>query len=309
MKLIYMSDSRLPTEKAHGFTQCKMCEALSNLGLDVELWHPFRRTWIEEDIFSWYGLRRNFRTRQLSWMDTTNKWNRTIRMVFHSLLTVNVKDAVFMTRNHFFLRSLCALGKNVIFEKHSPAFFIHPRVIVTHNAIALGSPVDENEFLGAKGYEYPTPTIGFVGNPTCQGHSKGVELLGQVARECRIDMTIISNRPRRESIYYMKGLSVGLIPPYPFNTHRGLGFAHPVKMREYMVAGVPVVADMTSIWPRPDKVFWAVRTLSSFVEQTRKALECSPEFLVEASREGSEWTWEKAAQRVVRKLDLWLKNK
>ena len=43
MKLWYLANARIPTEKAHGLQIVKMCEAFARLGIDVELLVPFRR--------------------------------------------------------------------------------------------------------------------------------------------------------------------------------------------------------------------------------------------------------------------------
>ena len=60
-KLIYILDSRMPTEKAYGYQSSKMCEQFANLGVAVELWSPKRKNHITEDIFSFYNLKNNFK--------------------------------------------------------------------------------------------------------------------------------------------------------------------------------------------------------------------------------------------------------
>jgi glycosyltransferase involved in cell wall biosynthesis len=42
-KIAYIANIRLPTEKAHGFQICKMCEAMAQHGTAVSLYHPHRR--------------------------------------------------------------------------------------------------------------------------------------------------------------------------------------------------------------------------------------------------------------------------
>ena len=42
MKVVYITNARLPTEKAHGIQIIKMCEAFSELGFDVNVIHPWR---------------------------------------------------------------------------------------------------------------------------------------------------------------------------------------------------------------------------------------------------------------------------
>lgn len=60
MRLVYIANLRLPTEKAHGIQIMKMCEAFSNLGLEVELIIPRRFNKIKEDPFLYYKIKRNF---------------------------------------------------------------------------------------------------------------------------------------------------------------------------------------------------------------------------------------------------------
>lgn len=60
MRLVYITNTRLPTEKVHGYQICKMCEEFSNVGLGVKLLVPTRINPIKEDVFSFYGLEKNF---------------------------------------------------------------------------------------------------------------------------------------------------------------------------------------------------------------------------------------------------------
>ena len=60
-KLIYVLNARLPTEKAHGYQICKMCEAFAQTGVEVQLWHPYREQSDPElrkqSVFEYYGIR------------------------------------------------------------------------------------------------------------------------------------------------------------------------------------------------------------------------------------------------------------
>jgi glycosyltransferase involved in cell wall biosynthesis len=73
LRLIYLSNARLPTEKAHGYQIMKMCQAFANLGLSVTLLHPHRlqvnEALYERDPFEYYGVDRLFETVQLSSWD------------------------------------------------------------------------------------------------------------------------------------------------------------------------------------------------------------------------------------------------
>jgi glycosyltransferase involved in cell wall biosynthesis len=63
-RLVYVANARLPTEKAHGYQICKMCEALSLAGVDVRLIHPVRHQvdarLRRQSVFEYYGVRQIF---------------------------------------------------------------------------------------------------------------------------------------------------------------------------------------------------------------------------------------------------------
>lgn len=61
MKLLYLANMRLPTEKAHGLQVMKMCEAFARLGHEVTLAVPWRFGRVESDPYEYYDVERNFR--------------------------------------------------------------------------------------------------------------------------------------------------------------------------------------------------------------------------------------------------------
>jgi glycosyltransferase involved in cell wall biosynthesis len=80
MKLIYIVNARIPTEKAHGIQIMKMCEAFvdannTNQGaniankIDVELVVPQRRNNIIKDPFEYYGIEKKFKITKLPCLD------------------------------------------------------------------------------------------------------------------------------------------------------------------------------------------------------------------------------------------------
>jgi glycosyltransferase involved in cell wall biosynthesis len=56
MKITYLANIRLPTQKAHGLQIMKTCEALAKEGVEVNLVVPTRHNKITEDPFSFYGV-------------------------------------------------------------------------------------------------------------------------------------------------------------------------------------------------------------------------------------------------------------
>jgi glycosyltransferase involved in cell wall biosynthesis len=70
MRIAYIANIRLPTEKAHGAQIMKACEAFVRAGVELELVIPDRKTPIKEDAFSFYGVKTRFPIKRLSTPDT-----------------------------------------------------------------------------------------------------------------------------------------------------------------------------------------------------------------------------------------------
>ncbi len=72
MKLLYIANARIPTEKAHGIQIMKMAEAFAAAGVAVELVLPRRHNRLGGlDSFPYYGIRRRFPIRFLPSLDVT----------------------------------------------------------------------------------------------------------------------------------------------------------------------------------------------------------------------------------------------
>ncbi len=69
MKIIYLSNARIPTEKAHGSQIMKMCESFARQGAEVELILPRRANEIKEDPFDFYRVARIFRITYIFCLD------------------------------------------------------------------------------------------------------------------------------------------------------------------------------------------------------------------------------------------------
>lgn len=77
-RLAYLTNSRLPTEKAHGYQICKMCEAFARHGIQVFLMHPQRpqreRALQAQSVFDYYGIRPIFDVRTLPSAGVRWRW-------------------------------------------------------------------------------------------------------------------------------------------------------------------------------------------------------------------------------------------
>jgi glycosyltransferase involved in cell wall biosynthesis len=60
MKIIYIANTQMPTDRAHGYQITKTCEKFAALGNEVSLWVPDRTHNLGSDIFGYYGLKKNF---------------------------------------------------------------------------------------------------------------------------------------------------------------------------------------------------------------------------------------------------------
>jgi len=72
MKFAYITNNRLPSEKANAFQIAQMCSALASQGAEVTLFYPARRNlkrFEGVDLFIYYKLPRNFKLRPISCVD------------------------------------------------------------------------------------------------------------------------------------------------------------------------------------------------------------------------------------------------
>ena len=69
MKIIYLSELRLPTKNAHGFQIMNMCSALAGRGEEVVLLVPWRHNLLKAEPFDFYQLPRTFRIKKLPAID------------------------------------------------------------------------------------------------------------------------------------------------------------------------------------------------------------------------------------------------
>lgn len=127
MKILYLSNQRLPTEKAYGLQISKMCEAFADWGHEVELLIPTRRNYIKEDLFEYYSVRRNFKVTKALAPDfyLPGKLDRIafeIKMFFSAFLLawrawLGKYDLIY-SRDEWPLWFLSFCRKNILFEAH-----------------------------------------------------------------------------------------------------------------------------------------------------------------------------------------------
>jgi len=72
MKIYYIVNARIPTERAHGIQLAKMCEAFAGHGVDLTLVAPNRKNAIKESAEDFYGLRDKVRIKKIPVIDLYN---------------------------------------------------------------------------------------------------------------------------------------------------------------------------------------------------------------------------------------------
>ncbi|MBU1179361.1 glycosyltransferase family 4 protein [Patescibacteria group bacterium] len=134
MKIDYIANVRIPTEKAHGLQIMKMCEAWGREN-KVVLWAPTRINYIKSDPFEFYNVRRNFYIKKILSIDLlplgnilgkSAFWIQNISFALNSSLRVFFKKTdIIFSRDFWSAYFLSLLGKKVVYEIHdSPS--THP---------------------------------------------------------------------------------------------------------------------------------------------------------------------------------------
>lgn len=127
MKLIYLANIRLPTEKAHGIQIMRMCEAFANTqDVEVELIVPRRFNPIKENPFVYYGVRENFTITKIPTLDfvSCGRLGFLLQMFSFALLaffyTLFLRKAkVIYSRDELPLLLLSFFKKNIFWETHA----------------------------------------------------------------------------------------------------------------------------------------------------------------------------------------------
>lgn len=126
MKIIYLANYRLPTEKAHGIQIAKMCEALGVSGVSVELVYPRRITEIADDMYTYYSTVHSFESVQLRVSDLVDRvpfgFIATSLSFTASAYGYLKKNKV---RDWVYCRDVFALLAAVLYGKASIAFELH----------------------------------------------------------------------------------------------------------------------------------------------------------------------------------------
>ncbi len=129
MRITYVTQTRFPTEKAHGFQIAQVCDALAKLGHDVTLLAPTVRNSVRQSAAAYYGLRDSFRVVNLRQFDALG--SRLVPEVFAFAISMHfyrralrrhLKDArpdLLYARSAAVLPALLETGIPVVLELHT----------------------------------------------------------------------------------------------------------------------------------------------------------------------------------------------
>ena len=159
MKILYIANIRLPTEKAHGIQIMKMCEAFVKAGVEIELVVPTRYNDLTANPFTYYGVPDTFfkvvtlhvpdliRYGQLGflvssiWFSERARWSKS----FWTADIIYSRDALVLVQ-------YLLLGRKLVFEAHAKPSFVarivaqhaHRVVVISHSLrgvyVAAGIP-------------------------------------------------------------------------------------------------------------------------------------------------------------------------
>ena len=126
-RLIYITNQKLPSQKAYGIQIVKMCEAFADLGYDTQLLIPTRGASASKDIFDYYGVKRNFKAVTLYSPDfyfpgRLDRLAVTIKSIISAfrlfLYTMNQKADFIYSRDELPIYFLSFFKKKLVFEAH-----------------------------------------------------------------------------------------------------------------------------------------------------------------------------------------------
>ena len=140
MRLLCLSNQRLPTEKAYGRQIFKMCLNLSQIsGVDLELVYPHRENQIKESFLEYYGIKEGLKVSRIMAPDFHLPGRlEIVAFSIKSLLsalalaraTLSRNPDVIYSRDELPLYILSFFRKNLVFEAHNmqrPRIFMYNR--------------------------------------------------------------------------------------------------------------------------------------------------------------------------------------
>lgn len=135
MKIVYATNVRIPSERAHGRQIAHVCRALWNLKHDVEVLAPYRENVVQQDFWTYEHLSKDIKLTYVGatdyikkrWPGAIKLWamNRMLRREMPAIIADREPDIIY-TRSPALLPSLLKTGVPVVLELHQlPRFARH----------------------------------------------------------------------------------------------------------------------------------------------------------------------------------------
>ena len=307
MRIAYLENARLPTEKAHGYQIMKTCEALVQAGAEVQLFVADRRNPLaSHDVFEYYGVPKLFdvfRFPVLDAMDVIPGANAFayalerrsfLRSVRRARLALLASD-VWYTRDPVVAETLVSLqhARPVFVELHNAddrvaalasrvtgwiaiseglkRYLIEQgvaeeKITVAHDGFdpdafaelpskedarrTLG--IDSNVFLAAyAGHLYPWKGVDAIA-PAFSRVPEGVEIaiVGGYPNDIRRveeksgnapHVKFVGHQSRKDVLTWLAAADAAILPTSA-QFEIGKSYTSPLKLFEYLAAGLPVIA-------------------------------------------------------------------
>lgn len=138
IRLLYIANIRLPTEKAHGLQIMQNCEAFADAGADVTLWAARRVNTAVlrgvRDVWAHYGVKRNFALRRIPCIDllplVPGRDDLPARLIFYvqqsTFILMALLRALFTRADIYYSRDmLTLLALSLVKPRRSLAYEAH----------------------------------------------------------------------------------------------------------------------------------------------------------------------------------------
>ena len=143
MKILYISNSIIPSKMANSINVIKMCQAFADNGHEVTLLAPNIKNKYEKkifDLYDFYGVKKNFKIKKLWYPNIKGNFIFYTLAIFFYLLFNRKFDLVY---GRFLYGCITAIlfKKKVIYESHKPMsdkdFKIFKKFTISKNLIKI----------------------------------------------------------------------------------------------------------------------------------------------------------------------------
>ncbi len=135
MKIAYIENIRLPTEKAHGIQIMKMCEAFALNGHEITLIVPDKHNIHSIDPFKYYSISNKFNIIKV-WVPNTiflGKIGYWIQTLYFSQVASfyirKIKSDIVYSRDELILLNYILIFKNIVWEAHRGSWNVASKIL------------------------------------------------------------------------------------------------------------------------------------------------------------------------------------